>query len=217
MKKKTLKTSPDLDMPEHFYKKWVGERDAVVRVKICERGDCGQKGEFRAPKRRGTEGDYYWFCLDHVREYNANWDYYRGLSPLEMEEAIRFAQSWERPSWPLGTLRKVDKAFKKAWQREAEPTASEEEKVQKAERFHEEAQARGVDPRYRAELNALRELGLAPPVDFEAIKKRYRTLVKRHHPDVSGGGNAAKDAEEKIKRLNSAFTLLKIFYAVEEG
>lgn len=215
--KRKLKTAPGIEMPEHFYKKWVGDRDAVVKVRTCDQDGCGQAGEYRAPKKRGAENENYWFCLDHVREYNANWDYYKGMSPLEVEEAIRFAHTWERPSWPLGTLRKIDKKFQQAWRRQQQAGQSEDEKTEKAEEFHAKAEQQGVDPRYRAELNALRELGLAPPVDFEAIKKRYRALVKRHHPDVAHHDEAsAREAEEKIKRLNAAFTILKVFYVVEE-
>lgn len=215
-KKRVLKTNPEIELPEHFYKKWVGEREIPVRVRLCDNPGCGQRGEFRAPKRRASENQYYMFCLDHVREYNANWDYYAGMSALEIEEAIRFAHTWERPSWPLGTLRKIDKAFKEAWRRQSE-APPEDDTAAKAEEFHAKAEAKGVDPRYKAELNALRELGLMPPVDFEAIKKRYRLLVKRHHPDVAHATpEAAQEAEEKIKRLNAAFTILKTFYAFEE-
>jgi hypothetical protein len=175
-KTRKLKTNPEIELPEHFFKKWVGDRDALVRVRTCDSPDCGQVGEHRAPKSRKNVNEYYWFCIDHVREYNAKWDYYKGLTPLEMEEAMRFSATWERPTWPIGTLRKARKAH-----HNPNRTFSEEE----AEAIHKKAESRGVDPRVKAELNALRELGLLPPVDFETIKARYRTLVKKHHPDVS--------------------------------
>jgi hypothetical protein len=199
-KKRILKTSPGIEIPEHFYKKWVGERETPVKVRGCDRPGCGERGDFRAPKSRRDLNDYYWFCLDHVKDYNANWDYYKGLTVEEMEEAIRFGSQWERPTWPFGTLKekKVREAFRRTFEAED------------AETIHAKAEMRGIDPRLKAELNALRELGLVPPVDFEAIKKQYRLMVKKHHPDVQGGD---KEAEEKIKRLNAAFTLLKIFYA----
>ena len=34
------------------------------------------RGEFRAPKGRDREGQYFRFCLDHVREYNASYNYF---------------------------------------------------------------------------------------------------------------------------------------------
>jgi curved DNA-binding protein CbpA len=49
---------------------------------------------------------------------------------------------------------------------------------------------------------ALRTLDLKFPVTVEAVKARYKTLVKRHHPDVNRGD---KTAEERLKRINQAY------------
>lgn len=49
---------------------------------------------------------------------------------------------------------------------------------------------------------ALETLGLPPLVTREEIKKRYRQLARRHHPDRKGG-----DASE-MERLNRAYALL---------
>lgn len=197
----------DPDVAPHLFKKWVGDRVSVVRVRQCDHPTCAERGDYRAPKSRDQLEEYFWFCLEHVRDYNAAWNYYEGMSVAEIEEAVRAATTWERPTWPLGNQaeRKVRAAFKR--------TFGDENFEDNAEHIHAKAQERGVDPRYLAQLNALRELGLAPPVNFESIKKRYRDLVKAYHPDMHGG---EESMEEKIKRLNSAFTILKEFYAVEE-
>lgn len=197
----------DPENAPHLFKKWIGDRVAMVQVRHCDNPNCGQRGEFRAPKSRYNLESYYWFCLDHVRIYNAAWDYYQGMSVAEIEEALRAGTTWERPTWPMGD-RKIERKVRAAFKR----VFDEDDIEQNAEHIHAKAQERGVDPRYAAQLNALRELGLAPPIDFEGIKKRYRDMVKQHHPDVQKG-NA--DAEEKIKRLNVAFTVLKEFYAFE--
>lgn len=197
----------DPDVAPHLFKKWVGDRVAVVRVRQCDNPNCNQRGEFRAPKSRYNIEDYYWFCLDHVRIYNASWDYYAGMSVDEIEEALRAGTTWERPTWPMGD-RKIERKVRAAFKR----VFDDDDIEGNAEHIHAKAQERGVDPRYAAQLNALRELGLAPPIDFEGIKKRYRDLVKAHHPDVQQNN---EESEEKIKRLNSAFTVLKEFYAFE--
>lgn len=198
----------DPEVAPHLFKKWVGDRVSVVRVRQCDNPNCNQRGEFRAPKSRYNIEDYYWFCLDHVRIYNAAWDYYAGMSVAEIEEALRAGTTWERPTWPMGD-RKIERNVRAAFKR----VFDEDDIESNAEHIHAKAQERGVDPRYAAQLNALRELGLAPPIDFEGIKKRYRDLVKAHHPDVQ---QSKEEGEEKIKRLNSAFTILKEFYAFEE-
>ena len=65
---------------------------------------CEALGEYRAPKSRRNLGDYWWFCLEHVRAYNSTWDYYKGMSPGEIEAQLRADTAWQRPSWPLGRL-----------------------------------------------------------------------------------------------------------------
>jgi DnaJ-class molecular chaperone len=49
-------------------------------------------------------------------------------------------------------------------------------------------------------------MGLTPPVSFEKIKERYRTLMKTYHPDLKPGD---AEAEELVKRVNMAYTILK--------
>ena len=55
----------------------------------CDHPGCTEKGEYRAPKNRRLK-EYYWFCLKHVQEYNAKWNYYEGEGlEDEAEEAKR--------------------------------------------------------------------------------------------------------------------------------
>jgi DnaJ-domain-containing protein 1 len=52
------------------------------------------------------------------------------------------------------------------------------------------------------ETQALVVLDLRPPVTIDAVKARYKELVKRHHPDTNGGD---KTAEEKFKLISQAY------------
>ncbi len=65
---------------------------------------CGAPGEYRAPKSRSNLNEYWWFCLEHVRAYNAAWDFYKGMTPGEIEAQMRADTAWQRPTWPLGRL-----------------------------------------------------------------------------------------------------------------
>lgn len=49
---------------------------------------------------------------------------------------------------------------------------------------------------------ALAELGLRDPVDDAAIKRRYRHLAMRHHPDRGGDG-------QRLREINAAFAVLR--------
>lgn len=175
-----------------------------VRVRTCDHPGCGQPGEYRAPKSRECLNAYYFFCIDHVREYNKAWDFFAGLSPAEIETYMRAATVWERPSWPLGgrggaAAERVlkDKAFRDIFGEETQTMG-----------------ARELAPRSFAEREALAVLELVPPVDYAAIKGRYRKLVKEHHPDMNGGN---KENEEKFKNISLAFATLRRIYVSEEA
>ena len=57
----------------------------------CQAPGCDEPGEFRAPGSRGSSfdgpGDWRWFCLDHVREFNAGYDWFEGMSAEEIYAA----------------------------------------------------------------------------------------------------------------------------------
>ena len=52
------------------------------------------------------------------------------------------------------------------------------------------------------EEKAMVFLDLHPPLTMDAVKARYKELVKRHHPDANGGDKAS---EEKFKQINQAY------------
>jgi hypothetical protein len=53
-----------------------------------------------APRGRGPSfdgpGDWRWLCLDHVRAFNAGYNYFEGMSPDEIEEAQGPYGGWDR-------------------------------------------------------------------------------------------------------------------------
>ena len=48
-------------------------------------------------------------------------------------------------------------------------------------------------------------LGVDKSADEAAIKRAYRTLAKKYHPDVNPGD---KEAEQKFKEVNEAYAVL---------
>jgi len=172
--------------------------DRPVRIRTCDSPGCMQKGEYRAPKNRELS-EYYWFCLDHVRDYNSHWDYFAGMSTDQIESHIRKAAVWERPSWPMG---------QQARQREQVLR----DHVMREFFGDEKSESQSAPPMLKAEREALEILELIPPVTFVVIKAQYRALVKCHHPDANGG---SQEAEEKFKSINQAFTILKALYEAE--
>jgi hypothetical protein len=165
-------------------------------LRACDHPDCSAEGLFRAPKGRDRLSDYFWFCLDHVRDYNRRWDFYRGMSQREIEAQIRRDTVWQRPSWPLGAGGRHEARL---------------ESLRFRDYFHlfGAADAKREESRpkpHGPEAEALAVFELEPPVTLIELKARYKALVKRHHPDANGGD---KDAEERLKVIIQAYTTLK--------
>ena len=71
----------------------------------CNHPGCKAEGVFRAPMGRDREGQYFSFCMDHVREYNATYDYFRGMNDEALAKFQKDDIVGHRPTWPLGAKR----------------------------------------------------------------------------------------------------------------
>tara|TARA_B100001123_G_scaffold447376_1_gene604706 strand:+ start:595 stop:1173 length:579 start_codon:yes stop_codon:yes gene_type:complete len=177
--------------------------DSSAGAALCDHPGCSASANHRAPKARNRLNDYYWFCLDHIREYNRSWNYCAGMTNTQVESEIRNDTVWRRPSWPLG---------------------SQDGKFSGNARFHDDLgvfeaaasmntrrkqEKRTKRPKQNAEVrHALRIMNFDSPVTLTELKSRYKELVKRLHPDANGGNRAA---EEKLKDINQAYATLKKF------
>jgi hypothetical protein len=160
---------------------------------------CGAPGEYRAPKSRATLHEYWWFCLEHVRAYNATWDFYKGMSPGEIEAQTRADTAWQRPTWPLGRL---------GARLDADLSRDPLHVLNAARRHAHEAErrAREADEAPADLREPLAALGLGWPLTLDTLKSRYKQLAKLHHPDANNGDRAA---EERLKTINLAYAAVR--------
>ncbi len=166
---------------------------------LCDHPQCGESGEFRAPKSRWSNDGYYHFCLGHVREYNESWDYFSGMSQTEIERHQHDIATWDRPTWRIGVKLKPGSTF-------GYDMRDDMEILRDGGFAHDkeppEVPLREVD---REERQALEALDLSTDVGLDQIKAKYKQLVKKFHPDANGGD---KSAEERLKSINQAYTYL---------
>jgi DnaJ-domain-containing protein 1 len=171
--------------------------------RVCDCPGCVAAGDYPAPKARDRLREYFWFCLDHVREYNRAWDFYAGMSAAQIESEMRADTTWQRPTWPLGSWRLYEQRLRNQMHREDGTPFG---RAGGAEPGRAESDATARRPPPSPEAEARRVLDLEPDASFAEVKARYRELVKRHHPDANGGDKAA---EEQLKRINLAYTTLR--------
>ncbi len=162
----------------------------------CDAPGCTDGGAFPAPRNRDQPRPYRYFCLAHVRAYNAGWDYYRGMNADEIEADRRLDALWRRPTWALG-----GRGAKAA----AASFGFEDPLAAFSELGEDRPRVRRFPP---ASPEAAAQLDMELDDDFDAadLKMRYKALVKRWHPDANGGSPAA---EERLKTINNAYRVLK--------
>src|SRR5262245_35205866 len=81
--------------PSEDRRRHAGER-------ACNWPGCADAAVHRAPKGRHHEGEYWHFCLDHVREYNASYNYFAGMSDDAVARFQKDAITGHRPTWKMG-------------------------------------------------------------------------------------------------------------------
>ncbi len=176
-------------------------RNATPR---CDHPGCTAAGGFRAPMGRLREGEYFCFCLEHVREYNASYNYFSGMTPEAMARYQRDAAVGHRPTWAIGGL-----DGSPAWHL---PSDDPSRLADPLDMFGRRARpsapaAEPPKPRYGiAAKKALDQLGLDEAADADAIRARYKNMVKRLHPDANGGD---RSREAKLREIIRAYNYLK--------
>ncbi len=194
------------------------EQPSDSRTPCCAWKGCAHRGEFRAPKDRKLQ-EHYLFCLDHVRAYNAQWDFHNGLTPTQMEAELRDTSTWGRPTWKLGTLgaglrpgQKPPEGWKGRYKMNDPMNLGAGTGFDPQRRKREEAERRRkINPKGAAEeTRALKILELAHPFTLDALQRRYKALAKKHHPDANGG---SAEAETRMKQINAAYRTLKALLA----
>jgi len=167
--------------------------------RVCDKPGCNQPGLYRAPKSPDILDDYFWFCKEHIREYNLKWNFFDGSTEEELADQVDKDRVWERETKPFGTTEE-----QRAWAR------------------------LGVDdPHQVLGANATRNPGKSvtgtrrlPPTERRAIdileakdhwtkaeiRKAYKSLIKVLHPDMNGGD---RSQEEQLAEVVWAWDQIK--------
>ena len=176
----------------------------VPGERLCSEPGCKEVGEFRAPPGEGARADFngpgQWrfLCLDHVREFNARYNFFNGMSADEITAQQRPYAGWERET----------RAFSAApgatprWADFVDPLDA----IQARYGSGRQAARKDGKPLSDGERRALRVLGLDADVDRRALRQRYSELVRRYHPDRNGGD---RSHEQALQQAIEAYQTLK--------
>ena len=179
-----------------------GFKKQSKQEKLCDAESCSAAGLYPAPRNREDLRTYFWFCLQHVRDYNKHWNYFDGLKGDALEAEIRRANTWGRPSWKFGT------GSSDAHHRTSNNFRSEDifGFFSKENKTANESAHRTM---HKDERWAWQIFNMEPCAEQTEIKQQYKKLAKLNHPDRNQGDI---DAEERLKKINSAYSILKKLY-----
>lgn len=166
----------------------------------CAVPGCRDPGEFKAPLEPANfngPGSWQFLCLDHVREHNAKYNYFEGMTPEEISEAQTPYGGWDRPTRAFPG---VGSDPAPAWSDFSDPLDAI------SARFRSRCDGPS-SPRFsQPERRALAVLGLAEDADRHGLRSQYSKLVRRFHPDRNGGD---RSHEARLQEVIDAYQLLR--------
>ncbi|UWQ80457.1 J domain-containing protein [Leisingera sp. S132] len=166
--------------------------------RVCDKDGCEEAGKFRAPKAPDVLDDYYWFCQEHVREYNNQWNFFEGTTEAELNAQRSKDKVWERETKPMGDPEA------RAWARLG---IEDPHQVLGANATQNPGRAAKTGRRLPpTERRAIEILEAKDDWSKADIRKSYKKLIKVLHPDMNGGD---RSQEEQLQEVRWAWDQIK--------
>jgi len=164
---------------------------------ICEWDNCRKNGEFKAPLEKDNSKEYRWLCEEHIKLFNKNWDYFDGMCQNEIEDFLKSDLTWHRPTQKFSSS---DNFFNILWNN----ALNDKFRFFKQEKIINGLTGRKLNEEDR---NDFKIMGLELNAGWPIIQKKFKTLVKKFHPDRNTGN---KKFEDKLKKITLAYSHLKL-------
>ena len=162
---------------------------------ICDWENCCEDGKFKAPLERDNSKKFRLLCLNHIKEFNKSWNYFENMNENEIQNFIKSDLVWHKSTKSFGSS---DNFFSILWNNALDDnlnifTNSSFKKYKKSN-FSEK------------DKDAFRVLDLECSTKWEDIQKKFKSLVKKYHPDKNLG---SKKYEDKLKKITLAYSQLR--------
>jgi len=169
---------------------------------ICDWNNCSENGEFKAPIEKDNSKDYRLLCLNHIKEFNKNWNYFAGMSDKEVYQFLKSDMTWHKPTQSFSSS---DNFFKILWNnalKDEVNISNKDNELKNMSKFKFD----------KNDIKAFQVLDITIGLKWEKIQNQFKKLVKKFHPDMNAGD---KKYEEKLKIITLAYTQLKKTYRVK--
>ena len=166
----------------------------------CDYGGCNEHGEFQAKTKSAAK---FFYCLDHIKEFNKNYNFFEGMNEEEIIDYQISAIIGHRPTWKSGTnphANYFSKFAKNDGSAFDDPfDLFEKDKTSKYERQSKIKKGKISEKAYKL-------LDFSSLSSKSDIRKKFKEVVKSLHPDTNGGDNSQEDL---LKEVISAYKTLK--------
>ena len=169
-------------------------------TRVCDHDGCEEGGKYRAPKMRDTSEDYFWFCKDHVREYNAKWSFFDGATEAEYLAQNDKDRVWERETKPFGKRSDEQRAWARLGVDDPHQVLGENATRNPGKSIT------GTRRLPATERRAVEILEAKDHWTKAEVRKAYKALIKVLHPDMNGGD---RSQEEQLAEVVWAWDQIK--------
>ena len=166
---------------------------------ICDWNNRKELGEYKAPVERDNSKKFRMLCLKHVKEFNKNWNYFSGMNDNQIMNFLKSDMTWHKPTQSFSSS---DNFFKVLWNNTLKDEF-DNKKIKSDFNYMRQFKFDNKD------IKAFEILGLSVGMKWMKIHEKFKTLVKKFHPDMNLGN---KKYEEKLKLITLAYTQLKTTY-----
>ena len=166
---------------------------------ICDWNNCLEIAEYKAPIEKDNSKKYRLLCLNHVKQFNKNWNYFSGMNDDQIFSFLKSDMVWHKPTQSFSSS---DNFFKVLWNN----ALKDELDRSKLKSQFDHMNQFSFDSN---DIKAFSILGVSIGLKWEKIQDKFKTLVKKFHPDINLGN---KKYEEKLKLITLAYTQLKNTY-----
>ena len=164
---------------------------------ICGWSNCKESGDFKAPLEKDNSKNYRWLCKEHIKLFNKKWDYFNGMCQNEIENFLKSDLTWHRPTQKFGSS---DNFFNILWNN----ALSDKFNFFKQEKIINNLKNKKLNEK---DKDAFKIMELELNANWPTIQKKFKTLVKKFHPDRNSGN---KQFEDKLKKVTLAYSHLKL-------
>ncbi|MDC0054767.1 DnaJ domain-containing protein [Candidatus Pelagibacter sp.] len=166
---------------------------------ICDWNNCLEEGFYKAPVERDNSKKFRILCLNHVKEFNKNWNYFDGMNDQEIYEFMKSDITWHKSTQSFSS---PDNFFKVLWNNALKDELNKYKingQLDHGNKFKFNSN----------DIKAFSILGVSVGIKWERVQEKFKKLVKKFHPDMNAGN---KKYEDKLKIITLAYTQLKKTY-----